>query len=63
MIKAVLDANVWVSGLISRQGTPGQIINAWLEGVFQVAVSPPIVAELARVFQDPHIQASAARPK
>jgi len=42
---------------MSRGGTPGQIIDAWLADDFQVAISPPIIAELARVFQYPHVQA------
>jgi putative PIN family toxin of toxin-antitoxin system len=56
MIKAVLAANVWVSGLISPKGPPGQIIDLWLADKFQVAISPPILFELLRVFQYPRIK-------
>jgi uncharacterized protein len=53
--KVVLDANVLVSGLMSRKGPPGQILDAWLAGQFQLFVSPQILDELRRVRQYPHI--------
>lgn len=56
VIKAVLDANVWVSGLISRRGPPGKIVDLWLAKEFDVAVSPHILLELVRVFQYPRIR-------
>jgi len=55
VIRAVLDANVLVSGLISKKGTPGGLIDAWLEGQFQLCVSPQIMDELTRVLKYPHI--------
>jgi len=30
LIRAVLDANVLIRGLISKKGPPGQILDAWL---------------------------------
>lgn len=56
MIKVVLDANVLVSGLISRKGPPGQILDAWMVGQFQICFSPQILEELSRVLQYPRIQ-------
>ena len=56
MIRAVLDANVFISGLISKKGVPGKILDAWLEGEFSVYVSPQIVEEIARVLNYPRIQ-------
>jgi len=55
MMRVVLDANVLVSGLISRKGTPGKILDAWLEESFRLFVSPDILQELARVLQYPRI--------
>ena len=55
MIRAVLDANVLVSGLISKKGTPGRLIDAWLEGQFQLCISPQIMDELSRVLKYPRI--------
>jgi len=52
MIRAVLDANVLVSGLISKKGVPGQLLDGWrglARGRFQIVISPPILAELARI--------------
>jgi putative PIN family toxin of toxin-antitoxin system len=54
-MQIVLDANVLVSGLISRKGPPGQILDAWLTGQFQLFISPQILEELRRVFRYPRI--------
>ena len=56
-MRIVLDANVFISGLLSKQGPPGQILDAWLEGQFSLFVSPPIVAEIQRVLAYPRIRA------
>lgn len=55
MIRVVLDANVLVSGLLSPQGPPGQILDAWLAGRFQLCISPQIGQELQQVLRYPHI--------
>ena len=49
MIRVVLDANIYISALISSQGHPAAIINRWLAGEFEVLLSPPIVDEILRV--------------
>jgi putative PIN family toxin of toxin-antitoxin system len=56
LIKVVLDANVLVSGLISHEGPPGRILDAWMAGQFQLFVSPQILEELRRVLCYPRIQ-------
>ena len=55
MIRVVLDANVLISALISSNGIPARILDAWLQGQFQLFVSPPIVKEIRRVLQYPRI--------
>lgn len=55
MIRAVFDANVLISGLISAKGAPGKLIDAWLEGQFQLCISPSIMDELKRVLKYPRI--------
>jgi uncharacterized protein len=55
VIRVVLDANVLISGLISAKGAPGKLIDAWLEGRFQLCISPPIMDELKRVLKYPRI--------
>jgi putative PIN family toxin of toxin-antitoxin system len=55
MMRVVLDANVLVSGIVSAQGAPGRILNAWREERFQLLTSTAILAEVARVLRYPKI--------
>ena|SRR5437899_1315446 len=55
MIRAVLDANVLVSSILSRSGNPGKILQAWREDQFDLVTSRSIIDEVARVFQYPRI--------
>ena len=54
-LRATLDTNVFVSGLISRQGAPREIIDAWAAGEFTLVTSPYLIAELRRVLTYPRI--------
>jgi putative PIN family toxin of toxin-antitoxin system len=56
MIRAVVDTNVLVSGIISEQGTPRQIVNAWHQRQFTLLTSALIIAEVVRVLHYPHLQ-------
>lgn len=56
MLKAVIDTNVFVSGLLSRTGPPARVIDAWREGEFLLVVSPAIVEEIRRVLTSPRIR-------
>ena len=47
-MKAVLDVNVLVSALISRDGTPARVLRAWVDGHYELLVSPTLMAELER---------------
>jgi putative PIN family toxin of toxin-antitoxin system len=55
MIRAVLDANVFISGILHAQGAPGQVLDAWRAEQFQLLISPPILEELERVLHYPKI--------
>lgn len=55
LISAVLDTNVLVSGLISEQGPPRRIVDAWLEGRFALITSLYQAAELNHVLSYPRI--------
>ena len=55
-MKAVLDTNVVVSGLISPEGHPGRIIAAWNAGQFEWISSRPLLAELTRVLAYPKVR-------
>jgi uncharacterized protein len=59
-MKVVLDANVLVSGLISQEGPPGRILDAWLAEQFQLFISSQILEELRRVLQYPRIRERVA---
>ena len=48
-MRVVLDANIYISSLISSKGNPASIINKWLSGEFEVLISQPIVEEILRV--------------
>jgi uncharacterized protein len=56
-VRAVLDPNVLVSGLLSRSGTPAALLRAWLDGAYELVVSPALLDELARVLGYPTISA------
>jgi len=49
MIRAFLDANVFVSGILSQNGPPGRILKDWFEQRFELATSSALLAELRRV--------------
>lgn len=48
-MRVVLDANIYISSLISSKGNPASIINRWLSGEFDVLISQPIIDEILRV--------------
>ncbi len=58
MIRAVLDANVVVSGVINPHGPPGQLLAAALASKFHLVLSPPILEEFERALQYPDIAES-----
>ena len=63
MTRAVLDANVLVSALISSRGSPGEILAQWEQERFELVVSPAILEELQRVIRYPRFQERYHLPK
>lgn len=59
-MRCVLDPNVLVAALLSRRGAPAKLLRLWLDGVFEVVVSPSLLAELQRVLAYPKIRASVS---
>lgn len=55
-MRAVLDANVLISALLSRTGTPARLLLAWQEGRFELIVSPGLLAELTRALAYPKLR-------
>ena len=56
MLRVVLDANVFISGLLSEQGPLGQIQDAWLKQQFTVFVCVQIIDEIQKVLEYPRIR-------
>ena len=55
MLRVVLDTNVFVSSLLSTEGMPAQLLNAWREGRYMLVTSPAIIAEVVEVLESPRI--------
>ena len=51
MIRVVLDANVFVSALLSPRGIPAKILSAWRDERFHLVMSPAILQEIDRVLR------------
>ena len=57
MLRAVLDANVYVSAIIQPRGTPGRLIETFLrDQAFEIVVSPGIVEEVLRALAYPKVR-------
>lgn len=56
MILAVLDTNTLASGTLIASTSPGQILNAWHGGKFELITSEHILNELVRTLQKPYFQ-------
>jgi putative PIN family toxin of toxin-antitoxin system len=55
-LRAVFDANVLISALLSRTGAPARLLLAWQEGRFELIVSPCLLAELGRALSYPKLR-------
>jgi putative PIN family toxin of toxin-antitoxin system len=55
-LRAVLDTNVFVSGIISPSGPPGRILQALRRKEFVLVSSPAINEEILEVFTRPQLQ-------
>ncbi|OIO01906.1 putative toxin-antitoxin system toxin component, PIN family [Candidatus Desantisbacteria bacterium CG1_02_49_89] len=49
MLKAVIDTNVFVSAYLKSMGLCARVIDLWIAGIFQLAVSGPILDEYEEV--------------
>jgi uncharacterized protein len=55
-VRAVLDPNVIISGLLSATGTPANLLRAFDQGEFEVLVSPKLLDELSRALAYPKLR-------
>lgn len=62
-MRSVLDPNVLVSALLSRRGAPAELLRRWLDGTFEVVVSPLLLEELKRVLAYPKIRSRVSEPE
>ena len=57
MIRAVLDANVYISAAVRPEGPPGQIIERFLRGgAFEIVMSQAIMDEVLRALSYPKVR-------
>ncbi len=60
MLRAVLDANVYVSAFVRPEGPPGQIVKRLLrDGAFEVVLSDDIAAEVLQALAYPKVRKNA----
>jgi uncharacterized protein len=56
LVRAVLDANVVISALLSPGGSPARALREWQQGAFELIVSPLLLAELERALTYPKLR-------
>jgi putative PIN family toxin of toxin-antitoxin system len=55
-VRAVVDPNVLISALLSRDGAPARLLHAWVGGAFELIVSPLLLHELRRALGYPKLR-------
>ncbi len=54
-MRAVLDANVLISAILSPRGAAARLLLAWQAGAFELIVSPTLLAEVRRALGYPKL--------
>lgn len=60
MIRAVLDPSVLIAALLSSRGAPAELLLLWIDGAFELIVSPGLLLELETVLLRPKFRAHVA---
>ena len=55
-MRAVLDPNVIISALLSPGGSPAKVLRAWMDGAYELVVSPQLLGELERALGYPKLR-------
>ncbi len=55
-MQIILDDNVIISAMISKEGSPAKIMREWLRGSFEIIISQKLLEELGRVLTYPKLQ-------
>jgi uncharacterized protein len=61
-VRAVLDTNLFLSALLSGEGAPARVVDAWRAGRFELVTSGEQIDELKRAAQYEKIRVYASRP-
>ena len=56
-MRIVFDTNILLSAMLSPNGVPAQVLAAWEENRFTLAICPELIAELREVSQRPFFRA------
>ncbi|MBF0565174.1 MAG: putative toxin-antitoxin system toxin component, PIN family [Nitrospirae bacterium] len=56
MFKVVLDANIFISSMITAKGNPAKIIDLVRNQEIELVISASILEEVKRVLFYPHVQ-------
>ena len=56
MLRAVIDTNVLVSSVLSKQGAPARLLDAWHERRFDLVISEAIIGEIESVLSEPRLK-------
>ncbi len=60
-MRVILDTNVLLSAIIRREGVPGRIVDAWLDGQFVLITHSLQLDELRTVTRRPRVRALVRR--
>lgn len=60
-MRAVLDVNVLISGLLAPAGASAALLLRWLRGEFELVVSDDLLAELSRALAYPKVRSQVPR--
>jgi len=55
-LRAVLDPNVLISALLSPGGAPARVLRGWVDGGFELVVSPLLLSKLERALRYPKLR-------
>jgi putative PIN family toxin of toxin-antitoxin system len=55
-VRAVIDTNLFISGLFADKGYSSQLQDLWVSGAFELAVSEKILKEIENTLFKPHIR-------
>ena len=60
-MRVVPDANVLVSAVLSREGSPARLIEHWLDGDVDFIVCPQLLTEVERTLRAPKLRDRVAK--